>query len=389
MESPAAPPEPVEVLSRRAGVRRRRRRTMWAALVGLAGVAVALPLIDRPPAKEQRVIAGPGPDTTVGGASIPVPSTSPPTTTALEFVAGQPIGTRLDYPVPAGWQKLFAEGERLLLATHALSGADQALALLARNDAAFSRAFPPDAVVVVVGGDPVEAKYGTAPDGSALAPGPAYALGPERVLAGGVRVRRGDIPQSIVKIASYAGPSAPAARLAEAETIAAGIRLVRTGDPSVRPPPPPVGSRPGLPAGPLPVAEAGLPEVARAPAAGSQVVLVAGQDCAYLRWVDAQPSLPTSQPLAGACLARPAATAITAAGPAVLAMRGPDADPSIVTVFRSGPSIASFTARLADGKAAAVSVGADGWAIVAGTSRAVAVTGTDIQGRAIAEQMVG
>lgn len=368
----------------------RRHRRVWAALAGVAvAVGVAVPLLDRPSDPVQRVVAGAGPEGTaaVGSTAVPVPNTAPPTTAALEFVAGQPLGTRLDYPLPSGWQKLFAEGERVVLATRALSEADRALALLARNDAAFSGAFPADGVVVVVGGDSLEAKYGTAPDGSAVAPGPAYALGPERVLAGGVRVRRGDIPQSIVKIASYAGPSAPAARVAEAETIAAGIRLVRTGDPSVRPPPPPVGSRPALPAGPLPVAEAGLPVVARAAAAGSEVVLVAGQDCAYLRWIDAQTAQPGYAPLAGACLARPAATAIAAAPP-VIAMRGPDTDPATVTILRSGPSIARFTARLADGKAAPVSIGTDGWAVVASTGRVVAVTGIDTQGRTLAEQVV-
>ena len=361
---------------------------MWTALAGLACVAIAVALIDRPPEGAQKVIAGSGPEPTVGGAAVPTPSTSPPTTAALEFIAGQPLGTRLDYPVPPGWQKLFAEGERLVLSTRALFDGDRSLALLARNDAAFSSAFPPDAVVVVVGGDPVEAKYGTAPDGSAIAPGPAYALGPERVLAGGVRVRRGDIPQSIVKIASYAGPSAPAARLAEAEAIAAGIRLVRTGDPAVRPPPPPIGSRPGMPAGLLPVPEAGLPEVARVAATGSTVVLVAGQDCAYARWVDSDPSRQGHQPLAGVCAPRPAGTAIAAAGQPVIAMRGPDTDPSMVMILRSGPSIARFTARLADGKTAPVAMGSDGWAIVASTGRVVAVTGIDTQGRSVAEQLV-
>ena len=387
-ESPEAPHEPVEEPRARAGARRGRRRAFWAALTGLAVVAVAVPLLNRPADKAQEVIVGSGPEATVGGTEVPTPPTSPPTTTALEFVAGRPIVTRLDFVVPEGWLKLLSDGERLLLSTRPLSDADRALALLARNDAAFSSAFPPDAVVVAVGGDPVEAKYGTAPDGSAIAPGPAYALGPEKALAGGVRVRRGDIPQSIVKIASYAGPSAPAARRAEAETIAAGIRLVRTGDPSVRPPPPPVGSRPGLPAGPLPVAEAGLPEVARAAAAGSTVVLVAGQDCAYLRWVDAQPSLPGYEPLAGACLPPPSGNTITAAGPAVTARRGPDTQPAVVTVFRNGPSIGRFTARLADGTAAPVSRGTDGWAIVVGSSRVVAVTGIDTQGRTVAEQVV-
>ena len=233
VDLPASLPEPVEDLRRRVAVRR-RRRALGRAAFGAAGAAVAVaaamamaPLLDRSPDGLTQVVAGP--DT--------APTTTSPGT--LEFVAGQPIRNRLDVTVPSGWETLFALGDRVVLATRQLSESDRALALLARNDVAFSSAFPVDAVVVVVGGGPVEAKYTTGADGAMVAPGPAYALGPERVLAGGVRVRRGDVPQSGVKIAAYAGPSAPATRLAEAETIAAGLRLVKTGDPSVRPPPPP------------------------------------------------------------------------------------------------------------------------------------------------------
>jgi hypothetical protein len=360
-------------------------------LAGMAAVVVAVPLVNRSSDEPVRVIAGP--DTTIAATVpevvIPAPAADATSTTVpFEFVAGQPLGTRLDYQVPAGWQKVFAEGERLLLATRPLSESDRALALLARNDAAFA-SFPADGVVVAVGGDPTEAKGTMAADGNLVLPGPAYGLGPEKALAGGVRVRRGDVPQSIVRIASYAGPSAPANRLAEAEAIAGGLRLVRTGDPAVRPPPPPVGSRPGMPTGPLPVAEAGLPEVARATASGMTLVLVAGQDCAYLRPLDAKPAEPGYQPLGGACGARPTGSTIAAIGQPIPVMGPPGTERSTVTIFRSGPSIARFTARLADGRMVSATIGTDGWAVISGAGTVVAVRGTDIQGRAVPEQLVG
>ena len=386
VEYPPAPAPALEQLRRRVEVRRRRRRSAWAALAGVGAMVAAIPLVDRPSGKPVRVIAGP--DTTVPGVVLTAPADATSTTAPFEFVAGQPLGTRLDYQVPAGWQKLFAEGERLLLATRPLSEADRALALLARNDAAFT-AFPADGVVVAVGGDPTEAKGTMAADGTLILPGPAYALGPEKVLAGGVRVRRGDVPQSIVRIASYAGPSAPANRLREAEAIASGLRLVRTGDPAVRPEPPPPGSRPGLPTGALPVPESGLPEVARTPASGSTLVLVAGKDCAYLRWADAQTSLPSYQPLAGGCGTRPSGTFIETFGQPVLVMRGPDTQPSTVVIFRAGPGLARLSARLADGRTVNASIGADGWGLVATGGRIVAVSGIDVQGRAVPETLVG
>ena len=367
-----------------------RSKHVWAAVAGVAAVIAAIPFVDRTSDRPVRVIAGA--DTTMVATVPTVTVPAPPagatsTTVPLEFVAGQPLSIRLDYQVPAGWQKLFAEGDRVLLATRPLAEADRALAMLARNDAAFT-AFPADGVVVAVGYDPTEAKGTLAADGTLVLPGPAYALGPEKVLTGGVRVRRGDVPQSIVRIASYAGPSAPANRLREAETIVSGLRLIRTGDPSVRPPPPPAGSRPGLPTGPLPVPEAGLPEVARATASGMMLVLVAGQDCAYLRPLNAQPSQPGYQPLGGACGPRPAGSTITAIGQPVPVVGPPDTERSLVAIFRSGPSIARFTARLTDGRTVSPAIGTDGWALVVGASKIVAVSGVDTQGRALPEQLV-
>ena len=143
-----------------------------------------------------------------------------------------------------------------------------------------------------------------------------------------------------------------------------------------------------MPQGTLPVPEAGLPEVARTAASGSTLVLSAGRDCAYLRWVDSPPSLPGSQPLAGVCGTRPTGTSIETFGNPVRAMRGPDTELSTVVMFRSGPGLARFSARLADGRTVPASIGADGWGLVASEGRIVAVSGMDPQGR-VAETLVG
>jgi hypothetical protein len=372
---PPSPAEPVEKLRHRVEVRRRRRTKRRLVLAGLAAVVVVAgmaSLVNRPSDSATAVVAGPGPTTTA----------------PLEFVAGQPLGSRIEFTVPAGWDTLLAVADRMIVATRPLAKEDRALAELARDDVAFA-AFPPDGVVVVVGNDPVEPKYVMAQDGSMVGPGPAYALGPEKVLPAGVRVRRGDVPQSGVKIAAYAGPSAPAARLAEAETIAASIRLVRTGDPSVRPPPPPVGSRPGLPSGTLPVPEDGLPEVARAAASGSTVVLAAGQDCAYLRWVDAQRFLPGYQPLAGTCGKRPRGTTIETFGSPVPLRRAPGTADSMAVIFRAGTDVRQVSVRLADGRSVQGAVGTDGWGVVAAEGRIVSITGFDGAGRTVGETFVG
>ncbi len=118
-------------------------------------------------------------------------------------------------------------------------------------------------------------------------------------------------------------------------------------------------------------------------------MVVAGQDCAYVRWVDAQTSLPGYQPLAGACGTRPAGTTIQALGRPTLIMRGPGTEPSTVLIFRYGPSVARVTARLADGRSVPMAPAVDGWGIVAADGRAVALSGVDIRGGSVPEQLVG
>jgi len=137
------------------------------------------------------------------------------------------------------------------------------------------------------------------------------------------------------------------------------------------------------------VPETGLPEVARVAASGSTLLLVAGSDCAYLRWVDAQPASPGYQSLAGACGTRPTGTAIAPLGAALSVMRGPGTTPSTVAIFRAGPQVRMVAARLADGRAVPATVNADGWGLVASDGRIVALTGVDASGRPVPEQLVG
>src|SRR5205085_6999282 len=130
-------------------------------------------------------------------------------------VSGAAKTSRFETYLPSGWDTLYAEEDRLVAGTRPLSERDLRLALLAHDDAAFS-AFPSDGVVFVVGGDRLTPKYSLGEVGRTSAngteviqgalvgtPGPANGLGVERVLPGGVRVRRGDGPRVTVPLAAY------------------------------------------------------------------------------------------------------------------------------------------------------------------------------------------
>ena len=371
LDRPPFSPPPVEELHRRVDGRRRRRARRRIALAGLATVfaaAAVVPLLDRASDRPTQVVAGPG--------------------SSLTTVAGAAAGPSLEFQAPEGWTTLFTFGPTMALATRPLSDSDRALALLARDDVAFG-AFPPDGVVLVVGYDPVQAKYGFDSQNRPLDPGPAYALGAERVLTGGVRVRRGEIPQSSLRIASYAGPSAPAARLAEAEAIAAGVRVVPAATGSARSNPPPPGSRPGLPGGPLPVPEEEMSEVVRATTTNrSTLAVVAARDCAYLRPADVDPGIQISQVLTGACGSRPGGTGVEAAGAAVMLRGGPGTTDSTGVIFRVGPQVRSVTARLVDGRSVPAALGTDGWGLAVADGRIVALTGVDVAGRPVPETLL-
>ncbi len=350
LDYPANAPEPVEELHRRVGVRRRRRARRRSLAAGLAAVAMSIavvPILHRADDQPTRI------------ATVPAPAI--------------PAGPRLEYSLPEGWQTLYAEGNRLAVATDALSDRDRELALLTRSDASF-RDLPPDAVVVAVGADPLDVKYGTNWDGSVINAGPAYGLGPERVLAGGVRFRKGDVPQSIVQIASYAGPDAPASRLREAEAVAASIRLVGAG--GTAPPAPPAGSASGASAAPQ-----ALKEVARAGTGPSSVVLEADADCAYFRPAGSQPHQQGHDRLGGGCGTRPAPGAIATIGSAVLVWGEPGTAPSSATAMRVGPDVKSVSARTADGRTFPAALGATGWGVAVGPGRIVGLTAIDSAGR--------
>ena len=124
----------------------------------------------------------------------------------------------------------------------------------------------------------------------------------------------------------------------------------------------------------------GLPEVARATAGGSTLVLQASRDCAYLRWADAQPADP---PVAGGCGTRTRDHSVQTFGPPVLMGDGVTA-----VILSGGPSMARFSARLADGRTVEGPLSSEGWAMVVADSRVAGVSGVDVQGLPVPEWIV-
>jgi len=124
-----------------------------------------------------------------------------------------------------------------------------------------------------------------------------------------------------------------------------------------------------------------LPEVAQAPAGGATLVLQADQDCAYLRWAHARPADP---PLTGGCGAEPVGHSVRALGKPVPVSAGTTA-----AILRGGPSMARFSARLADGRTVEGALAAGGWAVVVADGRIVGVSGIDIRGLPVPEWIVG
>jgi hypothetical protein len=175
----------------------------------------------------------------------------------------------------------------------------------------------------------------------------------------------------MLQIASYAGPEAPASRVREAEAVAAGVRLVRTEDPTV----PATASKPsGTTAG-----SQGLAEVARAGAGRTSVVLEAGADCGYLRPADSQPVVPGHDRLGGA---RPAVPASPRSGGRAR-LGDPGTAPSSAITIRFGPDVRTVTARTADGRTFPAVLGVDGWGLAVGPGRIVVVAASDSAGRLV------
>jgi hypothetical protein len=347
VDHPASAPHDLDDLRRRVARRARRRaqRRLAAAVVVAVACVAVLPLVRGAGDRPTQVATAPAPATAQAGA-------------------------KLEYAAPDGWDTLFVDADQLVVATRPLSERDIQLALLVRADVAFT-ALPADAVVVVVGFDPLEAKYGANWDGTAIPPSPAYALGPERTLPDSVRFRRGDVPQSIESIGSYAGPAAPADRLREAEAIAASVRLVKAGGPSA-----------DVAAAPVPSGK--LTPVARVDAGDVALVMEAADDCAVVRPGDRQ-SAAGQDRLGGGCAARPAGSAIAVAGPAVQIWGRPGSAPSTVALFRVGAGVQAVSARTADGRSFPAVVGAGGWGLALVPGRVAVLTALDGAGRQVAE----
>ena len=126
-------------------------------------------------------------------------------------------------------------------------------------------------------------------------------------------------------------------------------------------------------------AATGLPEVARAAASGSTLVLQADENCAYLRWVDAQPADP---PVAGGCGTRTRDHSVQTFGPPVVV-----GDGSTAAILSGGPAMVRYSAHLADGRAVEGLL-AGGWGVVVADSRIVGVSGIDARGLPVPEWVV-
>jgi hypothetical protein len=124
----------------------------------------------------------------------------------------------------------------------------------------------------------------------------------------------------------------------------------------------------------------GLPEAGRAPAGGSTRVLAGDQDCAYLRWADAQPGDP---PLAGGCGGPEPGHSVQAFRPPVVV-----GDNLTAAILHAGPSMTRFVGHLADGRSVEGSIGAHGWAVVVADGRIVGVSGIDVRGLPVPECFV-
>lgn len=127
-------------------------------------------------------------------------------------------------------------------------------------------------------------------------------------------------------------------------------------------------------------AATGLPEVARSPAGSSTLVLQADQDCAYLRWVDAQPADP---PVAGRCGTRTRDHSVQTFGPPIVV-----GDGVIAAILSGGPSMTRYSAHLADGRTIEGTLGAGGWALVVADGRIVGLSGIDARGHSVPEWIV-
>ena len=396
MDGPADQPHSVSVDAGRQG---RRRGPAVAAAAGLVAIAVVVGMLL---AARDGDVARPVETRTANDLPAVETATSP------EETAGAPMSSRVQLDVPAGWQTLHASGERLVVATHPLAERDLQLALLARPDAVFA-SFPPGGAVFVVGSDRMQAKYTSDPaqavrtptlggetiqPGPAIGPGPELGLGPATSLPGGVTVRRGDVPRSVVVLAAYSGSQAPAEAMLQMEAMAAAVRL-RAADRASVPPPPP-GSRPGFDSGGVPGPEDRLRPVGSVSTPGITYTIRADGDCGVVTASIAP------QPVTGGC----AAAGATGAAPAVVSayvVRVPTLPPppgqsataspalwpeTMLVLVRSAPGAGRLTAALVDGRTVEVTAGTGGWGLVATDGRAFLVEVRNEGGEVVAQAPV-
>jgi hypothetical protein len=286
------------------------------------------------------------------------------------------------------------------------------LAQLARDDAVFD-AFPADGVVVVVGGDRTRPKYlpgptretrSTVVEGGetievmgqttegVVTPGPALALGPGKTLPGDVTVRLGDVPQSGVLIAAYAGPASSPSAMREAEAIAATVRPIpheATVQPVPGSPPPPP-NRPGFVQGHVPFPVDRLQPVASVNLPDRTYTVRAEDDCAVVAVTH------SDQPVAGGCSARPPGEA----APALVAVASDRMPPprqgqgsersgeTMLVLLRIASGVDRVTADLVDGRVIDATIGSDGWALVASDGRPFLMEARDQRGQVVARTPV-
>ena len=363
---------------------RLRLLTVGVAVTLAVAMAVALLRVADGRPDRATVQAGPSSSDPILGATTPAPP-----------------GVELQLEL--GWRTLLADGDKLVVGTRPLAERDLLLAVLARDDVAFS-AFPADGAVLVVGGDRLKAKHvadisratrTTTADGGEIVqigpdamvgPGPALDLGPPKPMAGGVAVRLGDVPQSSRTLAAYLGPQADPALMRQAQAMAASVRL-RPVDPATIPPPPP-GSRPGFDSG---EASGQLRPVVSFTGAGSTYTARAGGDCADVVISG------STQPLAGGCSAgRPAGGGLQVVaasshpgsppapplGQTFAPGRGPVL-PAMIVLGRLGSEAHDVVAVLVDGQMIPASVGSDGWVLVATEGRPFLLEVRDAGGKPV------
>jgi hypothetical protein len=386
--------------------RPRPGRLGTAILVGLT-LLVAVPLAASWRTRDAIVQSG-------SGGQGPVP-----------LVTSVPVPPRIQLDVPAGWERLLADGDQLVVATRPLGERDLLLARLARADAAFSN-FPHDGVAFVVGGDRLQAKYvggvtmtgevtssasapaplaapgspGTPGSASTPAtqaavsapltgPGPEFALGETRSLAGGVKARFGDLPRSPAVLAAYIGAAAPAEAVRQAEAMAASVRYPQVTQAELPPPPP--NSRPGFDAGPVDVPDDRLTTAASVRATGRTFTLSVGDGCSVVTVSG------SNQRVAGACPKTVAPEGLVVVGlPTGVQFLPPPLPPSqpastwrpisqTVVMLRAGPTVQKVRAILVDGSKVDAALGAGGWGIAATDGRIFLLEAYDRGGELVAQ----